>query len=240
MRTLRLSLAGTLTLALLGGMGGAVMAQMDAEPEAVYFTASGPYTDYALGATSAGNSLYSSRDGFYAFDVEATDPRVSGALTVFYNADVDTDTGHGIQWGTLRIENDGGTWEGPFTGMEYEPPEGDFVAGSSMMVGDGDYAGYTLYLQGDMTQFGPAHDLHGVVFKGQPPAAEAFIEPIKVVAAERDAVAGYIVVPMLRVVSASEVSPDVFTDLAELKGRKAAVDILAGTPITPDLLEPAE
>ena len=124
--------------------------------------------------------------------------------------------------------------------MEYEPPEGDFVAGSSTMVGDGDYAGYAMYLQADMTQFGPAHDLHGVIFKGQPPAAEAFIEPIKVVAADLDAPAGYIVVPKLRVVSATEVSRDVFTDLGEVKGRRAAVDIPAGTPITPDLLEPAD
>lgn len=39
--------------------------------------------------------------------------------------------------------------------------------------------------------------------------------------------------------SETEVSPDVLTDLAQLKGRKAAVDIPAGTPITPDLLEPS-
>ena len=112
MRTLRLVLAGTVILALLGGLSGAVMAQMDTHPEAVYFTASGPYTEFALGITSEGDGLYSSRDGFYAFDVEATDPRASGAMTVFFNADVDPVTGQGIQWGTVRIENAGGTWEG--------------------------------------------------------------------------------------------------------------------------------
>jgi hypothetical protein len=79
-----------------------------------------------------------------------------------------------------------------------------------------------------------------VIFKGHPPTVEIITEPIRVVTARQDAVAGYIVVPVLRYVSAAEVSPDVFTDLAEIKGRKAAVDIPAGTPITPELLEPAE
>jgi hypothetical protein len=58
------------------------------------------------------------------------------------------------------------------------------------------------------------------------------------VAAKQDAVAGYVVVPTLPVLSAAEVGPDVLTDLAQVKGLKAAVDIPAGTPITPDLLEP--
>ena len=56
----------------------------------------------------------------------------------------------------------------------------------------------------------------------------------------QDAVAGYLVVPTVLAVSAAEVSPDTFTDLKEVRERKAAVDIPAGTPITPDLLDPAE
>jgi hypothetical protein len=80
--------------------------------------------------------------------------------------------------------------------------------------------------------------IHGVIFKGQPPAVEVITDPITVVAAKQDAVAGYMVVPTLLVLSAAEVGPDVLTDLAQVKGRKAAVDIPAGTPITPDLLEP--
>jgi flagella basal body P-ring formation protein FlgA len=63
-------------------------------------------------------------------------------------------------------------------------------------------------------------------------------DPVEVVVAKQDAVAGYIVVPVLRYVSATEVGPEVFTDPAQVKGRKAVVDIPAGTPITPDLLEP--
>ena len=237
MRTLRLSLAGMFILVLLGAHWGAVVAQMDADPEAVYFTATGPSAEIVHGMESEGERLWSSRDGVWTIEVEASDPRASGTMSGFYNADVDFETGHGIEWGTLRIENAGGTWVGPYTAMEYEPPEGDFAAASGMLVGDGDYTGYTLYLQLDVTQYGPIRELHGVIFKGQPPAVEVITDPIKVVAAKQDAGAGYIVIPTVRVVSASEVSPDVFTDPAEIKGRRAAVDIPAGTPITPDLLE---
>ena len=38
MRTLRLSLIGTVMLALLGGLGSAALAQMDVEADAVYVT----------------------------------------------------------------------------------------------------------------------------------------------------------------------------------------------------------
>ena len=44
----------------------------------------------------------------------------------------------------------------------------------------------------------------------------------------------------LQAMSASEVGCDVPTDSAQLKGRRAVVDIPAGTPITPELLEPAD
>jgi hypothetical protein len=57
------------------------------------------------------------------------------------------------------------------------------------------------------------------VSKGQPPGAEVITDPITVVAAKKDAVAGYMVVPTVLVLSASEVSPDVLTDFAQIKGR---------------------
>jgi hypothetical protein len=238
MRTLRLSLVGSVILVLLGGLGGVVVAQMDADPEAVYFTATGQVADLVYGMESEGESLWSSRDGVWAIEMEATDPRASGTLSGFYDADVDLETGHGVEWGTLRIDSPGGTWVGPFTAMEYEPPEGDFMTASGMLVGDGDYEGYTMYLQLDVEQYGAVREVHGVIFKGQPPAVEVISDPIRVVAAKQDAGAGYIVMPTVLVLSAAEVSPDVFTDPAQIKGRRAAVDIPAGTPITPDLLEP--
>jgi hypothetical protein len=238
MRTLRLSLAGTVILVLLGGLSGAVVAQMDADPEAVYFTATGEVTGTVDGMKSVGDGLWSWRDGAYAIEVEASDPRASGTWSSFANVETDIETGHGIEWGTLRVENAGGTWVGPYTGMWYDTPEGAFTATSGMLVGDGDYAGYTMSLWLDVLQNSPVGKFHGVIFKGQPPAVEVITDPIKVVAAKQDAVAGYMVMPTVLVLSAAEVSPDVFTDPAQVKGRKAAVDIPAGTPITPDMLEP--
>ena len=169
--------------------------------------------------------------------MEASDPRASGTLSGFANADVDIETGNGIEWGTLRVENAAGTWVGPYTAMGYTPPEGASNPTSGMLVGDGDYAGYAMSLWLDFLQKTPV-GIHGVIFKGQPPAVEVISDPITVVAAKKDAVAGYLVSPTLLVLSATGVSPDVLTDPAAVKGRKAAVDIPAGTPITPDLLEP--
>lgn len=243
MRTLRLSLVGTVVLTLLGAMGGAVLAQMDADADAVYVVrVSEEAASSDVGSWTETETLYSSRDGWITATHDWSDPRVSGAVTTTFHVDVDPATGQGLIWGTTHIENDGGTWNGSFRGVEYETLEGDFHTENGWLAGDGDYAGYTFYYQVDGQQRGgPTRVAHGVIFKGEaPPAIEAITDPIKVVAAKQDAVAGYLVVPTLRVVSAAEVSSDVFTDLREVKGRKAAVDIPAGRPITPELLEPAD
>jgi hypothetical protein len=239
MHTLRLSLVGTIILVLLGGPSGAV-AQMDADADAVYVTpVSGETVSMDIGWVSRTAGLYSSRGGEMKGISEWSDPRVSGPWTSTFNVDVDISTGHGVIWATDRIENEGGTWEGPCRGIEYQPPEGDFFTANCWLTGDGDYAGYTFFTQIDAYQHGgPARVDHGVIFKGQPPAPEVMTDPIKVVVASRDTQAGSFVFPTMRAVSASEVSSDVLTDFAQLKGRKAVVDIPAGTPITPELLEP--
>lgn len=166
MRSLRLSLMGTVILALLGGMGGAVVAQMDAEADAVYttFLTTEP-ASWDGGSVTWTETLYSSRNGVAVHTTEWSDPRVSGSWTIAFNADVDPATDHGVQWGTARIENDGGTWEGPFTGMEYEP----YFMNAGWMAGDGDYAGYTFYWEGDAEQHGEVLNLHGVIYRGDPP-----------------------------------------------------------------------
>ena len=166
MRTLRLSLAGTVTLALLGGLSGAVVAQMDADGDAVYttFVTMEP-ASFDSGSVNCGESRCSLRDGVAVHTTEWSDPRVSGTWTIAFNADQDPATGQGLQWGTARIENDGGTWEGPFTGMEYEP----YVMNAGWMTGDDDYAGYTFYWEGDGEELGDVRTWHGVIYAGDPP-----------------------------------------------------------------------
>ena len=173
MSTLRLRLAGMVMMALLVGVGGAALAQMDEEADAVYVTTEQTTVESDPGTVSRGASLYSSRGGVNTLELDASDPRVSGTGTVFWNVDVDPDTGQGIMWGTYRIDNAAGAWEGPWSGMEYEPGEADYFTVSGWLSGDGSYAGYTYYFQLDAFQYGgPVRQDHGVIFKGQPPVPD--------------------------------------------------------------------
>ena len=128
------------------------------------------------------------------------------------------------------------TWTGWWHEIDDDETDGeDNTSFHSVLTGTGAYEGLTaiLFSLGVWEQF---PDEYGVIYRGDPP--EVIGDPIKAVVASQDARAGSFVIPMVRVVSGTEVSPDVLTDLAELKGRRAVVDIPAGTPITPDLLEP--
>jgi hypothetical protein len=171
-----------LTLAFLGGSAIAVTAALDGEPDpdqaprvAVYFTSTGIPTSQTEGTFDERDDIYRHRDAVIIYEEgEASDPRLSGTTTVTFNVDVDPWTGEGIMWGTMRIENEGGTWEGTYTGMEYEPPEGDLWANSAWLTGSGDYAGYSVYMQSSGRQGeGSSGTSHGVIFKGQPPVPEA-------------------------------------------------------------------
>lgn len=68
------------------------------------------------------------------------------------------------------------------------------------------------------------------------------VHDFRVVAvAARDIPAGatvYANASALRVLPATEVSPGAFTDRRDVSGHIAAVDIVAGQPLTPDLMEP--
>ena len=173
MSTLRLSLIGTVTLVLLGGLGSAALAQMDAEADAVYVTwVSDGEVNFDLGTETVTETLYSSRDGVFDGPVEFSDPRVSGQWTTSpYHQDVDTSTGQGIMWGMLRIENDDGTWEGPMSGITYETPDGGFYTIESWLTGAGDYAGHAFFFQEERDRaVNPPRVFRGIIYKGQPPA----------------------------------------------------------------------
>jgi hypothetical protein len=187
MRTLRLWLAGTLTVMLLGGLGGAVVAQMDADADAVYVTRVSMEPVSADASTVAETeTLRSARGGVTVQMEEWSDPRGSGMVTIPWNTDVDPKTGQGIMWGTNLFENDGGTWEGPCSGIVYRPPDqtagtsvgvlggpGAFLDVTCWLTGTGDYAGYTFFIQEDGFQnSGPTRVIHGVIYKGQPPVSE--------------------------------------------------------------------
>jgi hypothetical protein len=242
MRTLRLSLVGTVILVLLGGLGGASLAQMDEDADAVYVTVTAEPREADAGSVVRGDPLYRSRDGVNVYDLEASDPRLTGTFSAFWNVDVDIDTQHGVMWGTTRIENDGGTWEGPFTGMEYEAADGGLFATSGVMVGGDEYAGYAFYYQLDARQHSGVVDRwHGVVYKGQPPELKVAVPTRNVVIGAGMIEQGTSIgLEMLTVwtVPIDETNEMALTDPALVCGRTAAIDILPNQPIAPNMLVP--
>jgi hypothetical protein len=93
-----------------------------------------------------------------------SDPRLAGTTHIVLNADV-----HGTvasEWGTSKLENAGGTWEGTWTGASWN--SGSATSVSGWLVGSGTYAGYTYYFH----VFGPAlpYMTEGIIFEGSPPA----------------------------------------------------------------------
>jgi hypothetical protein len=92
------------------------------------------------------------------------DPRLAGKELITLNADF-----HGTvaaEWGTTRIENAGGAWEGTWTGASWN--DGYATSVSGWLIGSGGYAGYTYYFH----VFGPSMPFHveGIIFEGAPPS----------------------------------------------------------------------
>lgn len=58
------------------------------------------------------------RGGNEEFRVDATDPRVSGTMSVVINANWDS-SGVGPMWGTYRLDSADGFWEGTWSGMRH-------------------------------------------------------------------------------------------------------------------------
>jgi hypothetical protein len=238
MRTVRLSLVGTVILVLPVGLGGAVLAQADYSTTGAWVTQeeeqhcwSGDPTGYV----EQPNGDYQVRGITAGCDFTFSDPRVSGAWTWELNEDCFADGGC-VNWGPMYVAGPDAAWSGWYTGME--KPDTDTRI-RVVLTGMGAYEGLTHIQQWSGPFYGPI-DRYGVIYDGQPPVGEASTDHIRAVVAKQDAVAGYLVVPEVRLVAATDFSPDAFTDLGEVKGHKAAVDIPAGTPITPELLEPAD
>ena len=108
------------------------------------------------------------RDGVFLCTMDTSDARVNGTKTVTpWQADVwgNPQDFELVQWMDIRIENDGGTWEGRLTGVASMPSPGDIIVG--WYRGTGDYAGLTYFEQ--ITGAGP-WIIEGLIFAGEPPA----------------------------------------------------------------------
>jgi len=91
------------------------------------------------------------------------DPRVTGTGTI-HGAN-DSYGSVGPQWGTYRLENAGGAWEGSWTGALWS--SGNVSQVTAWLVGSGAYEGFTYYLYARGTN--PMR-VDGVIFRGSPPA----------------------------------------------------------------------
>jgi hypothetical protein len=93
------------------------------------------------------------------------DPRVNGASTLRFS--MDSHELVGVEWGTLRIENAAGAWEGTISGAAWS--DGNASDLSGWLVGSGDYAGFTYYVHSRSTTFNTVTE--GIIFPGEPPKA---------------------------------------------------------------------
>ncbi len=109
------------------------------------------------------------RDDYHADRCTLTtdDPRVSGSRSSTWSMDLWGRLGINhtlVQWGTQRLENDGGAWEGRATGVGDVTGRGDIIA--HWYRGTGDYAGLSYFEL--WTGFEPWR-IQGQIFPGDPP-----------------------------------------------------------------------
>ena len=172
MRTLRMSLAGTVILALLGG--GTALAQSEdtapTEPTGVVINRADETLVEQGSSTQRSGDAFSTIEGVVmSWTWDASDPRLSGTATYTFNS-------HGYS-GPLNalldaivvtVVNDGGSWAGTGQGigsMEYGAMQ------MLMLTGEGGYEGLTAFLTEDIkNEMGTIRGV--IVAGGLPPYPE--------------------------------------------------------------------
>jgi hypothetical protein len=113
------------------------------------------------------------RGGQVGCSDEASDPRVSGMLSGTFEADGWNVSG-GLtpdafaEWGVLRLENAGGTWEGTYTGA-FTRETGDLI--TVWLTGTGAYDGLTYYqfVRAAPGTVASGYQFYGFIYPGSPP-----------------------------------------------------------------------
>lgn len=127
------------------------------------------------GTLSTTNGMMNGRD-LPVVSVDTTnDPRVNGTATGPWNVDFSVMASGlpqaGIDWGTRRLENEDGAWEGPFLGAVFPGPRDEITF---WLKGSGAYEGLTYYMHiGAIAAPGAdaaVYPIEGIIFKGSPPA----------------------------------------------------------------------
>lgn len=113
------------------------------------------------------------RGGAWQQSGSMTDPRLEGAIYHTYESDVyqapeGTGDGPGVAGHTVRITNDGGTWESRGTSATFADgsPIGDPL---DILVGSGGYEGLiAIYVVTEEREQGCVIDVRGIIFEGAP------------------------------------------------------------------------
>ena len=167
MRIVRLSLAATVSLVLLGWSGGAMAQGQDATT--TWLTGPGIQASCEVGDVESviedGPST-SHRGLSITCTDDLGDPRLSGPSVKVYNDDCYEGAGC-VYWGTQELTGPDGSWIGTFNGAT--DPEG---SGGSYQVlrGTGAYEGLT-YVGLAIGQSGEPPRVFGQVFEGAVPPA---------------------------------------------------------------------
>lgn len=176
MHTLRLSLVGTVILALLGGAVAMVAAQGD-EATGGYGPFFAEFADVSMSETvwepGPGYGRLTGWEVVYE-DVVATDPRLSGTWTVVLNGHgfggPEDPNSLGVYVGTARLENDDGVWLGEVLNFNSEPYERTRL----VVEGEAAYAGWNAIIdQADQAWSG----FRGVIFRGGLPPMPEPVQP---------------------------------------------------------------
>ena len=165
MRTLRLSLVGTVILVLLGGVGSLVAAQEAAG--GVYVTGT-IQCDEAPGRTVQEDDAVE----LHLFSGQCvsvmSDPRLSGAAKSETEQFCLKDPrGHiCMLWGATEIDGPDGTWVGTYGSVADEARTG--LPGWGVMEGTGAYEGWTYWFH--VPDFmDPSGTAAGILYEGPPP-----------------------------------------------------------------------
>lgn len=105
-----------------------------------------------------------------------SDERISGNVTFTANGEIlksldREDSGQYLYWGTMVIENDGGTWEGTHFAADHRALSGAHAPIVMQLVGHGGYEGFSAILYRTVISDVPGHvsSVDGMIFPGNLP-----------------------------------------------------------------------
>ena len=179
MRTLRMSLLGTVILALLGGLGSVAGAQSESDeamPDpAVVVSGTGACTLADVGTSSVEpGGILRERDVIVDCTVTSNDPRLGGDSTVTMNVDCYLTTDGTVQCVYFGTDTGAGGWDCTWTGTP-DPTGMDYILLLAVCSGTGEnaglaYVGHRAMLFGDdVPDFGGGASHRGLVYEGDPP-----------------------------------------------------------------------